>query len=353
MDSVKSTDSTDCTENTHNTTMVMSKKDIAIARRAGWRILNTTEIGIKIPSGSTYRVVQCDGISGQQHYGIIRDLSSACMICRMLRATQERDCVQHVYIEGRTTFEFVCSRGHHYLASSHKKVIGRCKMCTIEDECKQLGRAIRFDDQCTYVTADSLLRYCCSCKSEHYITYNKWNSLFSITGKKRCTYKSVIDWCDNGKHGTSDSTFNSIVTCAGIFEQLFDVRFDDCDDMNAANNKVLSGIYFTGYNRKLGLAFLHTSDPFYRKENPQLVEWCKTHNIVLITIEAGAKAGYDTMLSMICSAIVDAEIETRFDDCINNEPPPDFDRKFYRKKELIACMLAEGRTARKLRMGVK
>jgi hypothetical protein len=355
MDSGKSTDNPFKGAITNVSTLdvnTQSSKSHIIAKRAGWRLLEPGEGGLPKPSNSLYRIAQCDGMYGQHHYGIIRDLTASCAICRTLHMTQERECVQHVYVEGRTTFEFICVRGHHYLASSHKKSSGRCKMCVIEDECKQLGRTIKFDGKCTYITADSLLRYyCVSCASEHYITYNKWNSLFSVT-KVRTTYKSVIDWCMNGKHNTPDSAFNSIIMCMSIFEQLFDARFDDSDDMIAANNKILSGIYFTGYNRKLRIAFQHVLDPHYRKDNKPLVDWCESRGIMLITIATTSKSDYGIMLSDICAAVVDADLKTRFGNYIK-ESPPDIDRTFHRKKELIACILAEGRIPLRLRMNVK
>lgn len=355
MDSGKSTDNPfrGVTATAAATVGTLPSKSHIIAKRAGWRILEPGEGGLPIPSNPLYRIAQCDGMYGQNHYGIIRDLSASCAICRTLHMTGERECVQHVYVEGRTTFEFVCVRGHHYLASSHKKTSGRCKMCIMEDDCKKLGRMIKFDGECTYITADSLLRYYCTyCKSEHYITYNKWNSLFSVTNKKRTSYKSVIDWCQNGKHNTPDSAFNSIVMCMNIFEQLFDARFDDSDDMIAANNKILSGIYFTGYNRKLKIAFQHVLDPHYRKDNVPLVDWCSTRGITLITVAATTKSDYGIMFSDICAAVVDADLKTQFEKCIK-ESPPDIDRTFHRKKELIACILAEGRIPRKLRMNLK
>jgi hypothetical protein len=326
-----------------------SQKDTDIARRAGWVIVDYT-----VPESirdRSYHVAQCDGVYGQHHYGIIKDLNSSCVICKVMTAHREKNCVQHVYVEGRKTFELVCDRGHHYLASAHKKGVGRCPMCIIEDECKSRGRVIYFDSECIYVNPDSRLRYYCqSCTSDHYITYAKWMNLFSNTGKKRKTQRSIIGWCQHNKHSIQDNAFVSILNALCIFEQLFDMRFDDCDDMIAANNKFLSGIYFTGYNRKLKLAFVHTLDPFYSRDNIPLINWCKLRDITLICIDVKPRDGYDMVLSKVCSGIIKLHVPTRFDSLINGDPPDGTNLEFYRITKLMACMLIEGQLALKPRV---
>lgn len=312
------------------TSATVTDAEIEKARRAGWKIVDYPG-----KSGLTRRVAVCDGAYGQVHYGILTDLSRPCTICKLMVAMREKNCVQNVYVEGRKTFEFVCARGHHYLVSSNKKVITKCPMCSIEDECKQRGRTIIFDSVCTYVCADSALRYHCThCARDNYISQSKWNSLLA----KDSPYKSIIDWCQNGGHFIRESKFCAIVDCINIFEQIFEVRFDDCDDMAAASKRVLSGIYFTGYNRKLKLAFIHTRDWCYDPNDIERKKWCLQFGIRCITVSGKS---YESALALICKEISAAAIPTRFDSTIP-PTPSGVDTAFYRAKHLLACMLLEG-----------
>lgn len=316
----------------------VTDKDAEIARRAGWQIVN-----FPFPENTStdYYVAKCDGVYGQSHFGIIKDLSAPCTICKMMVAVREKQCAQHIYIEGRRTFEFICVRGHHYLASSNKKALPRCPVCTIEDDCKKRGRTITFDGECTYVNQDSLMRYrCTACDREHYISGSKWALLFSEKGKKRTTYRSVIDWCQNGEHRIPDKNFCSVVDSMRICEQLFNQRFDDCDDMVAANNKFLNGIYFTGFNRKLGIGIVHVLDSFYIKDNVPLINWCVLRDIKLIIIDV--RDVYESALTTICKSVIRLNIPTRFDHLLVGECPSDVTPEFYRATKLCACMLIEG-----------
>lgn len=329
-----------------STSRAITSRDIKMATRAGWRIVDE-----HVPiSTSDMHVVQCYGDYGQQHFGIVKDLSTPCLICKLLNVTGERQCVQHIYLEGRCTFEFICVRGHHYLASSYKKNLSRCPMCTIEDSSKELGRRIIFDSVCVYVNQDSLLRYWCAwCNAEHYITYGRWMQLFKSRGKKRTTFKSVIDWCQTERHRIPDRKYNLIISTMRIFDQLFDVRFDDCDDMNAADGRFLSGIYFTGFNRAIRVAFVHVLDSCYRENNTPLLDWCKLANIHLIIVNTHIHNGYEAVLMHICEQIATLQIPTRFDRLIDG-PPEGVPSELHRATRIVALMMAEGKRTMKHRM---
>jgi hypothetical protein len=154
----------------------------------------------------------------------------------------------------------------------------------------------------------------------------------------------VIDWCQNGKHYIPDAAFNSIVSAVNIFEQIFGEKFDDCDDMIAADNKLLSGIYFTGYNRKLKIGFTHSLDAFYSKDNAPLRGWCTLQGIKLITINVKPRAGYETMLADICTSVVTAGLPTQFDHMLSGDPPDGVSAEYYRATRLTACMLCASRS---------
>lgn len=358
-----------------------------LARVKGWSVIEYPVSNSQATKG--YHVAQCSGTYDQKHYGIIKDLTQPCTICKVM-AAQRQKCAQHVYVEGRKTFEFVCPREHHYLASSYKKGPDYCPMCEMEDETYKLGRTITFDSGCTYVGPETHLRYYCqSCEADHYITFAIWKKLFGTDGKRRKQFKSVIDWCQRGKHAIPEGPFNEITLVRSIFEQIFDARFDDCDDMIAANNKVLSGIYFSGFNRELKIAFLHTRDPCFHEENRPLVDWCVRWGIRLIVVKASQLTrtaqvlNYNDPLTQICTGIATLNIATRFDAVIPpqvmstgssknsghtergdsvirientcNAAPIEnnltvVDSKTWRSKQLLSCVLVEGRKEIKCRV---
>lgn len=304
----------------------LSDEDIEKAGKNGWRILN-----ISPNNQSGMHVAICS----QNHYCVIRDFSRPCDICNVLNKTgRYLQVINSAYSQGQETFEFVCNHDHHMMVGPSTELTG-CPMCEMEKNFFENGRTIKFDHMLFTSEHTRMRFYCTYCASEHYITYNKWKTLFGPNKKPKGCRETVIWWCKQG-HQTSDRKILSITYASDILEQLFDCRFDD---------HVQCGVQFTGYNAKLKIAYNHTLDPVYSR-NSSAEEWCRANGVILLTIRVRDPT-YESVLTEICRELTRLNVHTRYSEVIvrKNEACEN-----YYAAQLLAYMLLEGRKVRRKRM---
>ena len=291
-----------------------SAEDIKTAIEAGWKMLN-------IHGTDSSRVLLCN--SG--HYCVTNNLGAKCLICAA--EIFGLSPIQSVYSDRQKQLEFICKK-KHTVTVEVDKISDGCPVCTMEEVFQSGGRTIKFGG--TYNSEYTRMRFHCTfCNTESYITHNKWKTLFGPNKKKKGV-STVIWWCKQG-HKTNDKKILSIDTASDVVEQIFDCTFNDND----------YGLNFTGFNKDLRIAFIHSLDPANAR-----VRQYDMSDIKIIMINT-TESAYESLLAIVCKEIVRNKIPTRFDSDIMHNCS-----ERYHVTQLIAQMLYEGRRERKNQINI-
>ncbi len=227
--------------------------------------------------------------------------SYKCTICAILKQLRKIDpgidCLTHRYTAGDKRFKFMCSVGHVFVAEVSNARNG-CRSCHALKCAKnnaEHGQLI-LDTKCVNVHEDSMLRLHCNriihsrnCTNPECIILRKRGKSASRDYAVNCTnfiacdqdfyatprqlkyVPSVLDCSANHIQPAR----NGIIAAYRVFEMLFDDRFDD--------DTFEEQIEFTGYNRRLQIAFIHMSDKHAATYIPA-VTMCEETGVCLVTI---------------------------------------------------------------------
>ncbi len=225
-----------------------------------------------------------------------------CTICTILKQLRKYDpgiyCLVNKYIAGDKRFKFMCSAGHIFVAGTSNANNG-CRSCNALKCAKnnaEHGKLI-LDTKCVNVHEDSMLRLHCerliherNCSNPECVALRKRGKLanrdyavgctrfvtcgqdFYATPRQLKYVPSVLDCFANHIQPTS----SGIIAALRVFEMLFDDRFDD--------DTFEQQVEFTGYNRRLQVAFVHLADKHAAASYVLAIQICKENNIVLVTI---------------------------------------------------------------------
>lgn len=324
-------------DNSVKDAMIVERVESAV--KSGWKITNIPTKSIERSIWDAPELQKVVVVCSAGHYCVMSTTSMPpCDICKILEKRKDLKCLQKVYRQGRKTFEFACKKDHRLLLSSYKKNVEGCPACLIESHYLSDKQIIKIDNVCIYETPMTKLRaHCTQCSTEFYVNYGQHRIDFGVTGSKPPLRKARPQHClCSYEHWPQDGINKSIADTLQIIEFIFDQRFDDNDSMAAADEGILKGIYFTGYNRKLKIAFIHSLDHAYDKDSIVESAWCESNGIRLLNISARHDTGNDGLITRICSEIVYKQVPHRFSTYLNDDASD-----LYKSKELSMIVMIE------------
>lgn len=343
MDGSHLSDINHCTRSDDSTEETVSLERVESAVKSGWKITNIPTKSVESSSsnsGDSPELRKVVAVCSAGHYCVMSITSMPpCDICKILEKRKDLKCLQKIYRQGRKTFEFACKKDHRVLISAYGKQVEGCPACLIEAHYLTDGQRIRIDNVCIYATPMTKLRtYCTHCHTEFYINYGQHRVDFGVTGSKPPLRKARPRHClCSYEHWPQEGNNKSIADTLRIIEFIFDRRFDDDDSMNAADEGILKGIYFTGYNRELKIAFVHSLDRAYDKDSLVESAWCESQGIKLLNISVSSTVGNDGLITRVCSEIVRKQVPHRFSEYIKD----DTESELYKSKELCMIVMIE------------
>ncbi len=242
----------------------ITPEEVHAAYNHGWKL---TDVGRGGRTGKRVFTVEC--IRG--HVCKTRQLTEKCTICKMMANTLDQ-CTQLEFIHGRSTFEFECVRGHKYYCEyTSQKPTPKCRSCELEDVTAKIQMKII---RGVYHNTQSRLCYQCKCGQIGYTNGAVINKVILTIG--------VAAWCAT-KH--KKSIRRDVLRTVVGFSYLFGCPFDDNDLMYALDVGLQTGVYFTGYNRRLKLAFICGGDPKASSDLSSEYNWCGRKGITLVQIK--------------------------------------------------------------------
>lgn len=229
-----------------------------------------------------------------------------CSICALLKQMHRFDpniqCVNSEYQCGQTSFEFICSSEHRFIANERNCKKG-CRTCAVLNAARKkhnVTYALTLDCKCLYAHEESRLRFHCNklrhnphCENPGCVeirngeiasdrefapgckNFVPCNQDFYAT-PKQLKYSIEIFSCKNN-HRWSDRV--EVISTVRLFELQFDARFDD--------EVRREGVEFTGYNRELRIAFTHGKDRVPNKCVVNARKWCDANDVRFVYVSGG------------------------------------------------------------------
>ncbi len=237
-----------------------------------------------------------------------------CNICDLLGILRLVDkeiiCVQNTYeaVAYCPKFEFICSKGHHFVTDSRGCKRG-CRSCDILEIARKkhgVGYSLTLDCECVNIHNGTKLRFHCN-KLRHDPNCNDPDCMMiSDHGYKNQTIivcKNVIPcnqdfYATTSQLKTADNVYSCmdnhrwlnkkcIVTMHRMFEIFFDQRFDDSTFVSTLASNIVNtanNIEFTGYSAYLKIAYTHGMDSSPNKCLKKSKEWCVRNRVRFIYI---------------------------------------------------------------------
>lgn len=280
-----------------------STLDAFVASKKGSAFIYGLYVPLYIPIDAPILLICA---KGHKLITLVENMHSWCRICDILQKLHLTCpgiiCAEETYENEQESFEFKCPRNHRFISSISTAPRGCtiCVMLTImaskyssmpgvdtRTVVKHQHTKIRFhcnkmrhnpcceNPKCMALRNKDTLKFGNSPECKNFVCCDQD---FYATPYQVANMPEVMS-CDNNHRWLKKM---EVVTLSRMFEIQFDKRFDDCAGAD--------GIEFTGYNKKLGIAFTHMAE-FYKDFNKGPAHcvdiarsWCNKNNVKFIVI---------------------------------------------------------------------